>query len=163
MCGILTSGRECEASGRGLRVAGASRKARRETRTARGQTDIGGGSEGELGATNARPVPCRIWRAKLALTPPGKFLSSILNRARMNLLPFALRASSRVLAKRTFLSRTAPGHMPERLLCGRNRERRFLFSSEWGSYQLAREFLKAVSGAERLGWPAQGKSAVLPV
>jgi len=112
LCGILTSGRECEASGRGLRVAGASRKARRETRTARGQTDIGGGSEGELGATNARPVPCRIWRAKLALTPPGKFLSSILNRARMNLLPFALRASSRVLAKRTFLSRTAPGHMP---------------------------------------------------
>jgi hypothetical protein len=41
-------------------------------------------SEGELGATNACSVAFRIWRDKLALTPPGKAFSSILNRAGTN-------------------------------------------------------------------------------
>lgn len=73
----------------------ASRKARRGTRTARGQTDIGGGSEGELGATNARPVSLRIWRDKLALTPPGKSLPSLLNhRTAAERLPNTHRTAS---------------------------------------------------------------------
>jgi len=59
----LTSGRECEAAGRGWRVNGPSRKARRGIRTTRGQTNLGAAmSAGRRGKCRSvvSNLPCRF-------------------------------------------------------------------------------------------------------